>query len=401
MVSKKEYEVIVIGAGPAGSSTAKYAAKTGSDVLLVDSKIEIGVPDKCGEFVPSLKEMKKLAPNAMNLEDLFDPPKHCIVNYTKRIRFVFGRSKEVTIPLEGIVVERKLFDKYLANEAARSGAEISPKTSINEIMPNEMVVKGRDFEKKIELKAKSIVGADGTVSLVAKRFGLPASRSMMDYAVGYQYEMVNIDHDPECVDMFFGEDIAPGTYAWIIPKGDGIANVGTGMRLPFMKRGLTVRDYQNNFIKHELVSNKLRKAKITAIKAGYIPVGGPIGKTYTSNSLVVGDAAGQTIPTVGGGIPPSLICGRIAGEALSEYIKGGAPLEKYESEWKKQMGTVLTNSLRLRKMSDAIFKSNTLLDLAIKTGLLNEDTVNKLVLCQIDSKMELIEKTLPILGALG
>ena len=101
MFLKNEYDVIVVGAGPAGSSTAKSAAKAGLDVLLVDSKIEIGVPVKCGEFIPSLKEMKKLAPDATNLEELFDPPGQCIVNRTKFIRFVFGKSKEIIIPFEG------------------------------------------------------------------------------------------------------------------------------------------------------------------------------------------------------------------------------------------------------------------------------------------------------------
>lgn len=158
-----EYDVVVVGAGPAGSSTAKAAARAGLKVLLVDDKIEIGVPCKCGEFVPSLNEMRRLAPNAPNLEEMFDPPANCIVNRTKFIRFVFGDMKEITIPFEGIVVDRKSFDKHLANEAARAGADISPKTAINDIDVDKMILSGRDYEKRIELKAKTIVGADGTV----------------------------------------------------------------------------------------------------------------------------------------------------------------------------------------------------------------------------------------------
>jgi geranylgeranyl reductase family protein len=395
------YDVVVVGAGPAGSSTAKAAALAGLKVLLVDDKMEIGVPCKCGEFVPALKEMKRLASDVPNLEDMFDPPAHCIVNRTKYIRFVFGDMKEITIPFEGVVVERKLFDKHLANEAARVGADVSPKTAITDIDVNRMILSGRDYEKRIEVKAKAIAGADGTVSLVRNKFNLPASTSQLDYAVGYQYEMVNIDHDPDYVDMYYSESYAPGTYAWIIPKGKDIANVGTGVRVPFMKKGQTVRDYQRNFVTSKQVAEKLRNAKITAIKAGYIPVGGPIEKTYTKGAVVVGDAAGQTIPTVGGGIPTGLICGKIAGQALADNIQRGVGLEKYEAEWNRQLGTVLRNSIRLRKMGDTIFKSNSLLSFSLKSGVLDEELINHFVLCKIDTKMRLLEKSLQVIAPSG
>ena len=109
------YDVIVVGAGPAGSSAARAAAERGLEVLLIDRELEIGVPDKCGEFVPSLKEMRRLTPHAIDLERYFDPPRNLIVNRTKYVRFVFPNEKEISIEFEGVVVERKLFDKHLAN----------------------------------------------------------------------------------------------------------------------------------------------------------------------------------------------------------------------------------------------------------------------------------------------
>jgi len=389
------YDLVVVGAGPAGSMTAKAAAEKGLEVLLIDRELEVGVPDKCGEFLPSLKEMRRLAPKAENLEDLFDPPSRCIVNRTRYVKFVFPNDREIVVPFEGVVVERKLYDKYLTNEAARAGAEVAPLTSAIDLLKEGKGVRVSDVDAVFDVHAKVVVGADGAFSLIARRAGLPVSRDPLDYAVGYQYEMVNVEHDPEYVDMYFGQDIAPGTYAWIIPKGDDIANVGTGARAPYMRKGLNIRDYQRNFVeRHPLASEKFREATPTAIKVGCIPVGGPMERTVSDNVLVVGDAAGHTIPTVGGGVPPALICGRIAGGAIAEHVKKGRSLSDYEEAWRKQLGDTLENSLRLRRMSEIIFKSDRVVDFITKRGWLTEEMVEKLILCRVDAKMKLVEKTL-------
>ena len=390
-----------MGAGPAGSMAAKTAAESGLEVLLVERELEIGVPDKCGEFLPSLEEMRRLAPDAVDLEGLFDPPSSCIVNRTKYVKFTFPNEKEITVPFRGVVVERKLFDKHLANEAARAGAEVATLTKVLNILGEGIGVRARNIEGSIEFRSKVVIGADGAYSLIARRAGLPVSRNPLDYGTGYQYEMVNLDHDSDCVDMYVGEDIAPGTYAWIIPKGDDIANVGTGVRLPFMRKGLNVRDYLRNFMeKHSLASRKLSRAVPTAIKAGCIPVGGPMTRTSTERVLAVGDAGGHTIPTVGGGVPPGLICGRIAGQIAAEHFLEGKPLSRFDQAWKEQMGVTLENSLRIRRMSDIVFKNERMIDAITKRGWLTEEMVEKFILCRMDAKMRLVEKTLGIMGQL-
>lgn len=75
--------------------------------LLIDRKLEIGVPNKCGEFLPSFEEMKKLASNVKELERIFDPPEDCIMNRTKYVRFVFPKGREVVVPFKGVIVDRK------------------------------------------------------------------------------------------------------------------------------------------------------------------------------------------------------------------------------------------------------------------------------------------------------
>jgi len=389
----QEYDVIIVGAGPAGSATAKAAAERGLEVLLVERELEIGVPDKCGEYLPSIDEMKRLTPRVEGLDEFFDPPSSCIVNRTKHVKFVFPNNVEHSVPFKGVVVDRKLFDKHLANEAARAGAQIAPFTSALSLI--EGGVRVRNSEGTFDLRSNVVVGADGAHSLIARQSGLPVSKDPLDYAVGYQYEMVGVDHDPEYVDMYLGEDIAPGTYAWIIPKGEDVANVGTGARTPFMKKGVSIRDYQRRFVNEHIDSSKkLLKAVPTAVKAGYIPVGGPLDRTSTGKVLVVGDAGGHTIPTVGGGVPPGMIVGRIAGNAVADNILEGKPLNGFDAAWRTAIGDTLFNSLRLRRMSDVIFRNRRMIDTVTKLGWLTRESILKLIYCEFDASMRLIEGAL-------
>ena len=397
-VTDEAYDAIVVGAGPAGSMTALTLARLGVSVLLLDRKTEIGVPDKCGEFVPHLSEMRRLSPKVNDLDGLFNPPSHCVVNHTRFVKFVFPH-REIEIPFQGLVLERKIFDKHLANEAARAGAQVAAFTKVTGLLDGGEGVRARTIDGVKEIKSRIVVAADGAYSMLARSAGLPVSRNPLDYGIGYHYEMVGVDHDPDYVDMYVGEEISPGTYAWIIPKGEDVANVGTGVRVPFMRKGLTIRDYQRNFTeRHAVASRKLARAQVTAVKAGCIPVGGPMERTSTSNLVAVGDAAGHAIPTVGGGIPPALICGRLAGRAIAGTLLRGEPLEAYDQMWRRELGETLQNALRIRRISDVAFKNTRLLDFVTKQGWLTEEMITKFVFCEVDAKMRLMESTLNLMS---
>lgn len=388
------YDLVVVGAGPAGSVTARTAAERGLEVLLMDRKNDIGVPVQCGEFVPSLDEMRLLAPEAKEMERLFEYPTKVVVNRTSSVRFVFPNLKAIEIEFDGLVLERKLFDKHLANEASRAGSDVMVSTTVLNLLKDGRGIRARSEGKAFDVDSRIIVGADGPFSMIARHAGLPSSRDPLDFAVGYEYEMVGIEHDPTTVEMYFGKEFAPGTYAWIIPKGEDVANVGTGVRVPYMEKGRSIRDYQRHFVKtHEMASKKLRSGKVTSIRCGVIPVGGPLGRTHSGNVIVVGDAAGHTIPTVGGGIPTAIICGNIAGQATVENLRNGVGLEKYQECWEREIGAVLRDSLTYRRMTDIALRSDSLLNFLIDSGIANKSSILRMVRCQLDPSLTFFGKT--------
>jgi digeranylgeranylglycerophospholipid reductase len=134
---------------------------------------------------------------------------------------------------EGFILERKVFDKHLAIEAAQSGADIMVKTMVKSLISKEGKVCGvvaKHMGQTMEIKADVVIAADGIESRVAQMAGLNTSQTPKSLCSCAQYEMVGLKTDPNYLKFYFGEKIAPKGYAWIFPKGDGVANVGVGVK---------------------------------------------------------------------------------------------------------------------------------------------------------------------------
>jgi digeranylgeranylglycerophospholipid reductase len=169
--------------------------------------------------------------------------------------------------------------------------------------------------------------------------------------------------------MYFG-NIAPGGYAWIIPKSD-CANVGLGVQNKF--RG-PLKPLLLEFLK----TNKLDNAR--SFSAGSVPVSGPLQQTVNGNVLVVGDAAGHIMATNGGGIPIAMVCGRIAGNAIASNILKGSSLANYDSEWRKAVGQELATAYRTKTIADMVFGRDLALEMAM--NLMGPDRMSKVIKCK-------------------
>lgn len=365
MIPKASYDVIVVGAGPAGSTAAFYAARNGASVLLLDKKREIGNPIQCAGFLPDASEVKALLPDAKLPDFLEKYPDSCMLQQIKTQRIIPPNCSVKEFSVRGAVLDRRRYDQFLAEQAVKAGAELVVKTRVTKIEGTKVDISG--FFGKHTLNAKAIIGADGPNSFVAKSKGLSWKPEAKETSVAIEYQLRNVDIDPGALEMYFGKDFVPGGYAWIFPEGEGRANVGIGIRSGMAEKGVSAKEYLNLFIRdHPLAGPKLKNSIIMNVIAGIIPVNGAPKKTATEDSLIVGDAAGHVIATNGGGIPPAMIAGKVAGETAAEFAAGKCKLEDYDHRWREQFGSALETSVQARQLMDGIMTSDTLMNAAFK-----------------------------------
>lgn len=365
MTPEVSYDVVAVGAGPAGSTAALYAAEKGASVLLLDKKKEIGNPIQCAGFLPDASEVQALLHDAKLPDTLKDYPSSCVLQRIKTQRIVPPNCNIKEFAVEGAVLDRRRYDQFLAEQAARAGAELMIKTRVIKIDGTNVETTG--VFGKHRIKAKAIIGADGPRSLVAKSTGLVLDSKSRETSVAIEYQVRNVDIDSSALEMYFGKDFVPGGYAWIFPEGQDRANVGIGIRSGMAEKGISAKEYLHRFMRaHPLAGPILKNCIIMNTIAGIIPVNGAPERTANENTLIVGDAAGQIFATNGGGIPPAMIAGKIAGETAAEFSTRKGRLEEYDRRWRAQFGSALETSVQARRLMDGIMKSDTLMNAAFK-----------------------------------
>ncbi len=305
-MEKTDVDVLVVGSGPAGSTAAKFAAMGGADVLFIERHPEVGVPVRCGEFMPGLPEIMDMFPNLTDADSLFDIPRSLRCLETKGIKLVDPDDKVTLLDFEGYTTDRNRFDQYLADLAIKEGATLERRCQF------KCIEGGVAKTNQGDIRYNVIIGADGPGSRVAQSLGLAKNRNPYP-AITAQ---VKGDFEPYLY-MYFG-DVAPGAYGWIIPK-DGRANVGVGFSPKFSEGSLS--EYFSKF------AAKRGFSEHSKLEGKYVPSEGPINRTVSGNGMVVGDAAGQVISVNGGGIPLAMIAGRICGRVAASNISSGTALD--------------------------------------------------------------------------
>jgi digeranylgeranylglycerophospholipid reductase len=212
-------------------------------------------------------------------------------------------------------------------------------------------VRGVEVERhgeRLTVEAKIVVAADGVESKVARWAGIDSTQRLVDIDSAYQYEMVVDLEEPDMLDLYFGNDIAPRGYVWVFPKGKDVANVGIGIGGNVSAK--TAKQYLDEWIaRHE----PFNRGKIIEVNAGGVPVGAPLEKLVANGLMVVGDAAHQVNAIHGGGVFEASFAGKIAGRVAAEAIERGdvseAVLMKYDREWRSARGEILHRIYKLRR----------------------------------------------------
>lgn len=339
---KDEYDVIVVGAGPAGSVAARTAAEHGMDVLLIEKRQEIGDPVRCAEGVVKEKLEEFLEP---------DPRWICADISGARLYAPDGTKLELSEkrPI-GYILERKIFDRTLATSAAKAGADVRVNTQATSLInKNGLVcgIKGKHRGDDFEARAKVVVGADGIESRVGKWAGIDTTLKLKDVGSCVQFLVTDIDIDTTYCEFYPGSVHAPGGYAWVFPKGTHEANVGLGI-LGSRISGKPPIKYLSEF-----VVRRFPGGKIIEVVAGAVPASGMLPWLSTGGFVLAGDAGRLCDPLTGGGIINGMASGRIAGNVIAQVIKSGdvsaSALQRYDHEIYRAIGKTIESNYRVKE----------------------------------------------------
>ena len=330
------WDAIVIGGGPAGSTTARYIAEGGKRVLVLDGRDSIGSPLQCGELVPTNDEMRRLCPDVPDIDDLLQTPEEAISRRTTEMHIVPPSGRPLRYPFEGMMLNRVLHDEWLVDLASSKGAKYLTGARVESVNGETVTLRdGRNFHGKI------IVGAGGHNDPLRR-----ARWSESSLKIPIKFVLMEGEFG-DAVELHFGS-MAPGGYAWVFPKERG-ANIGLGIQNKFSK-GRSLNSLAEGFISNY-------EGDITFRGAGSLPMSGSIKQFVKGNHLLVGDSAGMVLPSNGAGITTAMIGGRIAGQVIAEHIKSKVALSEYQKRWNSQMGKVMKYSKRGISWGGMMFRS--------------------------------------------
>ncbi|NIP61887.1 MAG: geranylgeranyl reductase family protein [Nitrosopumilaceae archaeon] len=338
-----EFDVVVVGGGPAGSSAAFAASKNGSKVALIEKEKEIAQTVRTSgvTWADAIKE--------------FEIPRSCY-NPIRNYGFQSNHN-EVIIndhqPRAAVLDVRKTY-RWLAEKARKEGTEIFSNTTVTGVIKNDkgdvIGVKTESDQGDSNFYARIIIDASGFQSIVARLAGY-ATR-WKKFGVGAEYEMNVQNADDTTWWLMVGSRFSPAGYAWIFPLSKNRVRIGVGIGKP--DSSLDPKEKLDELIKEKRGKIcDLGKMNILEYHYGLIPNEGLSRQTVYNNLILVGDSAGQANPLVLEGIRYAIRFGRVAGQVASDSIKNNntdaQALSTYEEHWRSKIHSKIKSAHKVQQ----------------------------------------------------
>jgi len=344
-----QHDVIVVGAGPGGSTVAKTCAEEGLKVVLIDKRSQPGLKVCAGGL-------------EFQVIDEFKVDEGAVECFPEGL-YLCDRKRWIERKMKYANVYRKKFDSYLAERALEAGAKFLASTECVGVIKNGESVKGviaKSQKGEMEkLSGSVVVAADGFYSTTARSAGLEHRYGRSDFGVTIQCEVYTKARvRDEASFHFYGSDIANCGYGWIYPKKNSYT-VGMGCLASEMQGGGLVGKLQYLIFEHPIASKILSKVtSISKFEGACVPLK-QSDNVCNSGILVVGDAAGQVAALSGSGIYCAMKAGHLAGQVVVEATSEGdvskEKLQKYKAMWDSQLGQELKRQKRVLDKLDNHF----------------------------------------------
>jgi geranylgeranyl reductase family protein len=377
------YDIIIVGAGPAGCAAALYAAKDGLKTLLVDKETfprdKICGDALSGKSVTILRELDLLGktqnlPGAHIQSIVFSSPNHA------SFRIDLRNTSLKNIP-KGFVIRRENFDAFMFNEAKNAATKHLENFTVTDLIMEDGYVRGiKGFEKgrdeELSFYSHLVLGADGYKSIVARKLGL-YDHDPKHWVVALRCYYKNVGDLTDQIELHYVDEVIPG-YFWIFPIEDGYANVGIGMLHKYIKRqNVDLKKALSDSINSDYFRDRFKEAEPMEKPIGWnLPVGSKRRKSYANGSMLLGDAAGLIDPFTGEGIGNAMYSAKYAIQTAKEALENQNFSAQYLARFEDGLWEAIGNELKVSTKLQKIGRSRFLLNFVINKASKNEGVSN-------------------------
>jgi digeranylgeranylglycerophospholipid reductase len=342
---KKRYELVIIGAGPAGSYAALTAARNGLDVLLLERSPRVGLPLACAEGISHDGLSKFIEPDLRFISSKIDS---LGFNVATGFNYIYRFEQCV-----GYVLDRPTFDAYLAQRAVDYGACLQTSAyacglELKENKPARVTVSTENG--MVDITADYVIAADGVESMIGRMVGLDTALELEQTDSSLQYRVSGIEVDPRCLHFFVGQKYSPGGYLWVFPKSENTANIGLGHN---------PADYQNQDLRRRLdrfLKEHCGDYRIEFKCGGLVPKFIGFDILGRDNLLLAGDAARTIDSLTGAGIGRALHTGLMSAQTIGEACSGNLSQKDLVSEYRQRVDSEIGRDLRFFSKAHKIFR---------------------------------------------